>query len=172
MGVCTVHIWKGGKFGHASMTIGENGSYVSWWPGKSNKGKEGANMKSLLPYIKHASEQPLTLKQDIEWEDNEIPESYSLVFDELDEAEMEKYYLSHYAGRKASDYQLARQNCSTMVIKVLKAGGAHHVEQMPRVSVWTPDRVESYVRKLKAKTDGAKKQRARAKAAKYGRKVF
>ncbi len=172
MGMATVYIWpqsKGeSKFGHAAMMIGRNGSYVSWWPGG-----EGAGPSSLLPGVVHEAATPLSLKQDIEWEGDKRPERYAIESSALNEIEMERYYKQEYGITGDQRYRLRRKNCSTMVFKVLEAGGATSLVRAPFFQwIWTPNKVREYAISLQKAAKKAAPQLAKASAQKLGRKVL
>jgi hypothetical protein len=172
MGKVTVYIWpqsKGeSKFGHAAMQISERGSYVSWWPGG-----EGASPFSLLPGVVHPASSPLNLRQDIEWEGGKHPESYTIEHHGLNEQEMERFYRNEYGIVGDHKYRLRRKNCSTMVFKVLEAGGATNLVRAPFFQwIWTPNQVREYAISLQKAALKAQPERAKDYARRFGRKAF
>jgi hypothetical protein len=131
----TVYIWYpwGGNFGHASMYIGDpnigrwveyacdrfsisgrrsvyNSSYISWWPSVT---------AGVFDKAEHQT--ALFLKEDVVAECARPHVVYTL--HGLNEQGMRTAWLN-IRDKPNAHYQLLRKSCATVVLSVLKAGGA------------------------------------------------
>ncbi|MEM9102194.1 MAG: hypothetical protein AAGB12_07705, partial [Pseudomonadota bacterium] len=106
-----VHVWppSGNMVGHTSLTYGNN--YVSFWP-ENDAGKKDLKIKTSHPGL-FVSE----LKEDILAEGRRQPITI-VINDNIDEEALENYILD--LQRSTPKYQLARYNCSNVVIECLK----------------------------------------------------
>jgi hypothetical protein len=113
----TVYIWYPAdeNVGHASMHIGAHKEmddrmwYVSWWP------EGGANL------IEKKDAQPNDYNGDIEQEGGRAHVRYELY--NLDVTAM-KVEWDTIRTKASAHYQFLTKNCSTIVARVMRAGGA------------------------------------------------
>jgi len=138
-GRLTVYIWPrdDGHVGHASLEL-ENKTYISWWP----EGK-GALFVPYSPDLKR------TLERDVHEEGNRFPER--IYIPGLNEDRIARWWSDF---KKNNSYELAHKNCSTIVAKALKVGGAdssYFIDKGSRDNtlVWTPDRAKNYALKIR-----------------------
>ena len=145
-----VHIWlpDDGHVGHTALTI--RGVYFSFWP------EERAGLKDLKIKRSHPGSYMEELLDDIRNEGGRQPVTIEL--HGLDEDRM-----LEYVERLMLDvprYQLAWNNCSTMVVNCLVEGSgrppgfvphAGHYSRLGRIlgiGIWTPHQVLRFVREL------------------------
>jgi len=147
----TVYLWfpDGQNIGHASMHIGPDTqedntvNYVSWWP-LGDMGPEG-----LLPTVKDSSKL-CTLRKDKRSEGGAAHRTFKI--EHLDVAAMVRKWLE-IRTKPDSHYRLMRKNCSTIVARVLRAGGASELAKGSKQrhlhvpswdahrTIWTPKNV-------------------------------
>lgn len=158
----TVYIWypKDDRVGHASMYIGDidigskfdqfvgpnmpglvqgvthqmNDNYVSWWPG------DGADVKNWTTNSEPMNE----LQEDVNAEGDELAHVKYTLYG-LDKTKMRVKWHS-IRGKQNSHYKLHIKNCSTIVARVLRAGGASELAGAKSIwfahnVIWTPKKV-------------------------------
>lgn len=108
----TVYVWKshGESVGHASAMIDQEGSddgYVSWWPGDANKGS-----------LKKQKGNPNSYEGDKAAEGR--PADQIRIISGLADADGLKWWRDFKTG---GFYQADSQNCSWVVVQMLKAAG-------------------------------------------------
>jgi hypothetical protein len=137
--------------GHASMSIGQD--YISFWP------DGGAGEKDLK--IKRSQPGPLvqSLHEDIFSEGHRQP--ITVILTNIDEEAVLDYVATLRANTPR--YQIAKNNCSHVVVAALEAGSrkkpsfrpdAGHYGRLGRtlgVGIWTPDQVLKFAQELAAK---------------------
>lgn len=142
MPATTVYVWypNHGHIGHASMHIGghrERNSiqwYVSWWPNESTK-------------LSTKVAEPATFDEDIDNEDGDPHVKYRL-FD-LHVGNMKAAW-DGIRDKAEAHYKLLGKNCSTIVARIMRAGGAEdHLGTLTGLSVahnlyWTPKNVAEF----------------------------
>jgi hypothetical protein len=167
----TVYIWypKDGRVGHASMYIGDidigskfdqfigqvqpasfvqgvthhmNDNYVSWWPDDD---------KDLLTT---KSEPMNELQDDVDSEGHEQAHVKYTLYG-LDKTKMRAKWHS-IRGKQDSHYKLHIKNCSTIVARVLRAGGASELAGAKSIwfahnMIWTPKKVAGLCNVLRDK---------------------
>ena len=174
-----VFIWypQGGKIGHASMEVGttqyevtvtdmeyarvidteiRTQNYVSWWP------DESIGMGGVIPGAKVLGS-TCTFKEDIKSENRPPDISYQL--SHLDVPAMIQCWNS-IRQKQGGHYRLLRKNCSTIVARVLRAGGAERLLASGRLNIpfslaahsmaWTPHKVAKLCDELCEKNHGKK----------------
>lgn len=139
MGRVWVYNWdhvrggEGAAWGHSSVQI-EAGAYISWWPeaegrqymvDKSKNPKLAGFLGKVLGTtniykVKHRCN--LTYLQDVQAEGRQADMVCEIANGVLDTAAMEKWWKG-YAYETAS-YHSIKKNCSTTVIRALRAGGS------------------------------------------------
>lgn len=146
-----VHIWlKHGPYvGHTALTIGDD--YISFWPDGD------ATKKDLKIKRSHPGTYMKSILNDIENEGGRAPITIEL--NGLDEEKM----LDHVEKIrvKVPRYQIARNNCSHIVVSVLLAGASKSPSFMPHAGeyakvgrvlgygIWTPANVMRYANELR-----------------------
>ena len=144
----TVYIWypDGENIGHASMHIGAHTDpndilhYVSWWP------QGDAGLTDTLPCA------PNTLAQDEASEGGAAHVVYTL--NNLNIATMQASW-DGIRNKPAAHYRLLPKNCSTIVARVMRAGGAGlHLNKIKELSYahnayWTPKNVAQFCNQLR-----------------------
>lgn len=129
----TVYIWKaqGESVGHASAKIDQEGSddgYVSWWPGDANKGS-----------LKKQNGNPNSYEGDKAAEGRPADQTRNITG--LADADGLKWWRDF---KKGGFYQADSQNCSWVVIQMLKAAGGDAFVSI--LSDWRKD--YSYIKDL------------------------
>jgi len=117
-----VYVWypHPGGVGHASMHIGPDAerdgtvNYVSWWPAGEARARDLAPGRMFSSYV-------CTMNEDAENEGGRPHVSFMLY--DLDVPAMSREW-SLTKGKHGSHYRAMRKNCSTIVARVLRAGGA------------------------------------------------
>lgn len=147
----TVYIWypDGENIGHASMHIGahqepdDTGWYVSWWPTNS------AGLTSIELVA------PNTFNQDFASEGGPPHVIYTLnEFSPTSIADM-KVSWDAIRTKPMAHYRLLPKNCSTIVARVMRAGGAgatlNKVKELSYAhnSYWTPKNVAQFCNQLR-----------------------
>lgn len=146
-----VHIWlpDDEHVGHTALTVG--GSYFSFWPDGA------ADKKDLKLKTSHPGSYMDELLDDISNEGGRQPITMEL--QGLDETRM-LYYIKQLT-LNVPKYQLAWNNCWTMVVNCLVEGlgrppafvpHAGHYSRLGRIlgiGIWTPHQVLRYARELK-----------------------
>ena len=140
------HTWPG----HASLNIGEEfeslnfgfgmgETYVSWWPSDdADDGKAKGSDKGGLKGLSGPGERNMYFGKDIRLE-GYLPDHVICLESDTDrEARMVAAYKEIYQKRGAS-YKYLRKNCSTIVSRVLHAGGYYAKKWAMNCNfVWTP----------------------------------
>jgi hypothetical protein len=145
-----VHIWlpNASHIGHAALTI--NNTYVSFWP-DGEAGKKDLKIKTSQP-----GTFMLDLTDDIHNEGDREPTTI-----ELNDLNEEKI-LEHIRSIQVSipRYQLARHNCSNVVVDCLKVGSSVKPSFIPNagaysrlgkflgIGIWTPDQALKFAKEL------------------------
>jgi hypothetical protein len=127
--------------GHSSLLLDRipRPVYVSWWP--------------QAP----ATKTP-TWRVDVA-EEGGSP-NVMISIDELDEPAIASWWSSMVSTRQGErgGYELVSNNCSTVVAKALSVGGAEKLAPPPKISMWTPARIEDWAKAIlaagTAKTNG------------------
>ena len=143
-----VYIWypDGENIGHASMHIGDHQEpdnrnwYVSWWP------QGGAGLTD----IRDAA--PNTFNGDVAAEGGQPHVVYEL--EHLNISTMKAEW-DAIRNKPQAHYRLLPKNCSTIVARVLRAGGAgRHLNAVKELSYahnayWTPKNVAQFCNQLR-----------------------
>lgn len=147
-----IHIWMpdANHIGHAAMTV--KNRYISFWPDGE------AGVKDLKIKRSQPGQFMDSIHDDIHNEGNRAPITIEIA--NLDEDGI-MTYIKHML-KNPPRYQLARNNCSHIVAKVLIEGGnckpsfiphAGHYGTVARVlgiGIWTPDQVLKFASELSA----------------------
>lgn len=161
----TVYIWypHGSQVGHASMHIGSHNDqnstdwYVSWWPqsetksGKKSSALGGSCDDPKEKLFKVGSDQK-TMAGDVLGEDGDPHLTYKIFGGDI--AKMKTAWDSA-RNKPNSHYDLFRKSCSTIVARILKAGG--HADFMSGAQkflftnnvIWTPKNVAQFCNQLR-----------------------
>lgn len=147
-----VHIWVRDEqhVGHTALTIRD--VYVSFWP-DGDAGKKDLKIKTSHPgtYVE-------TLAQDIVNEGGRKPITIDIA--NLDEVSMLHYV--NYLQNNVPRYQIARHNCSHLVVDILQRGANKKPTFKPNAAeyakvgrilgygIWTPANVMRYANELKS----------------------
>ncbi|HEY0923106.1 hypothetical protein [Rheinheimera pacifica] len=147
-----VHIWLRDEkhVGHTALTIRD--VYVSFWP-DGEAGKKDLKIKTSHPgaYVE-------SLEHDIENEGGRKPITIDIA--NLDEVPMLHYV--NFLQNNVPRYQIARHNCSHLVVDVLKRGANKKPSFKPNAAeyakvgrilgygIWTPANVMRYANELKS----------------------
>lgn len=146
--------------GHAAMNIGATfptavrrtkKSYVSWWPQSAQKFSVfGIIGKVLTPQVvSKAGRSEQFFTQDVEDEKYLPDHVIELTTGEEQESKMlgEWKTVSNTFSESETKYHALRQNCSTIVSRVLHAGGFHgHKWSVDSHWAWTPADVRKMLR--------------------------
>ncbi|MEO0912030.1 MAG: hypothetical protein AAFY59_03445 [Pseudomonadota bacterium] len=152
----TVYIWypHGSQVGHAAMHIGSDidpdtiDTYVSWWPQAETKSMMGEDVEKLFG----ASSDKKTHNDDIAGEDGPPHLIYKIYGGDI--SKMQTAWIST-RNKPNSHYDLFRKSCSTIVARILKAGGHHHfMSTAQRLiftnnMIWTPKNVAQFCNQLR-----------------------
>ncbi|KKO49503.1 hypothetical protein VT06_06645 [Arsukibacterium sp. MJ3] len=146
-----VHIWLRDEqhVGHAALSI--KNTYVSFWPDGT------ATKKDLKIKRSHPGTYMTSLLDDIQNESGRAP--ITIEIDRLDEDKM--LNCIEQLRIKIPRYQIARNNCSHIIVRVLVAGANKTPSFMPHAGeyakigrivgygVWTPANVMRYANELR-----------------------
>jgi RHS repeat-associated protein len=147
-GRAEVYIWtyrgKNTAWGHAALKL-DDGTYISWWPQGENR-----EPKLLLPMVYEVTARP---DQTYEWDrllEGQPPDQV-IRLSGLDEKAILDWWVKF--RKRENKWKTVSQNCSTVVVEAVKAGGAdvswtstwdaHNL-------MWTPADVEKYAKAVKA----------------------
>jgi hypothetical protein len=171
--VIKVFVWehtRSGNWGHASLSVGDphsTGTYVSWWPDYKN------NAPRTYMVDKNKDPKLAKILKDVVGTDNIYKtraKSFSYLHDRnedgtpavkitiadnvLDEEKI-KIWWADYNGSKHS-YHTIKKNCSTTVIRALRAGGSDkyvsviHRDNfgLSKYTGWEPNHIVNYLREM------------------------
>ncbi len=168
MAVTWVYIWSHSRstsWGHSSLQV-EGGPYISWWPSLDEDRVYtidvkkhptlGSIMKSLIGTtnvykVKHRCQESFIA--DVMAEGRQPQYKVRLADGVLDTDAIQKWWKG-YNYEKAS-YHSIKKNCSTTVIRALRAGGSdrhvpigHKNNPFSKYTGWEPTDIVSYLRTM------------------------
>jgi hypothetical protein len=114
-----VYVWTTNlpeRFGHVSMQLGLDGTWISWWPEDYDTSK----VKYLEPYDAIAVDSNRTYSDDVLAEGGDLPD-YAIALVGLDQNGIKKWWQAFAPSHK---YSLAGYNCAHTVRDGLWNGGA------------------------------------------------
>ena len=103
------------RWGHVSMSLGD-GTYISWWPEGHDK-KSIKNNPVMCPVVENQTQQ-----QDVKLEGKAADKVVTISGVKLDEAAIKTWYQMFSASDEK--WSAFGNNCSAVVYKALKEGGA------------------------------------------------
>ena len=171
----TVYIWahsRATRWGHSSLLVG-TGCYVSWWPSgdsartyKVNRIKSPTKalfLKGLLGTDNIYKTEAVTAKDyndDVRQEGGEADVIVKIADKVLNEDDIRIWWKS-YSHNKAS-YHSIKKNCSTTVIRALRAGGSDQFVPLlsrdtfglSKYTGWEPTDIKKYLKRMAKKLNG------------------
>jgi hypothetical protein len=158
-----VYIWypEGENIGHASMHIGDHQEvddtnwYVSWWPHLDDDDVAGLTDTIISD--------PKTYDEDVEAEGGTPHVVYAI--NHLNINTMKALW-DGIRTKPQAHYRLLPKNCSTIVARVLRAGGAgRHLNAIKELSYahnayWTPKNVAQFCNQLRDAGEAVKTKSA------------
>ena len=166
-----VRAGEGASWGHSSVQI-EAGAYISWWPQASGRqyavdqGKSPTLAKILRKFIGTTNVYKVThrcntsLQADVTQEGRPADDVIEIADGVLDTQKMSLWWTG-YAYETAS-YHTIKKNCSTTVIRALRAGGSDKllgkktIDFFSKQSGWEPTDIMAYLRQMNRALGDAK----------------
>jgi hypothetical protein len=128
-----VYIWEHDRtssWGHVSLEVMGTSTYISWWPDFSEKPKHHVGKNNVfaklfvgttnLYKVKHTTN--TSLQQDVN-DEKKKPQYVAEFKDKVLNEKAIQLWWSGYAVQNAS-FDSLKKNCSTTVIRALRAGGS------------------------------------------------
>lgn len=169
MAKVTVYCWnhvrggQGASWGHSSLQI-EGGPYISWWPSDEDRSytvdkKKNPMLAKLMRKfigtscvykVKHTCN--TSLIEDIRAEGERPDQSAEIADGVLDTNKMSLWWTGYQY--ESASYHVIKKNCSTAVIRALRAGGSDKllgrktIDFFSKQTGWEPTDIWAYLRLL------------------------